>query len=71
VCGVLSFALSIFLGIFLGPVAILLGLQALREYKQKPFLEGAAFARWGIGLGIVGIVSFVILLITLKPLMRS
>lgn len=67
ICGGLSILLSI-LAPMLGPIAILLGLQALREKKKSPHLEGVGWARAGIVLGTLGIVAFILMIISFKTL---
>jgi hypothetical protein len=51
------------LAFFIGPVAILMGFNALRESKKNPHLEGPRFARAGIILGGVSMIALSLLLV--------
>ncbi len=54
VCGIISL---LCIGIVLGPVAIFMGLGALRRLREAPGqFSGGSLAKWGIGLGIAGTV---------------
>lgn len=66
ICGFLAVLAAPVLGSFLSPVAILLAIQAIREHKRSPHLEGAKFAWAGLVLGVFGLVSFVLFMIFLR-----
>jgi hypothetical protein len=68
VCGAISILLCMLPGmsLFLGAVSIMLGIQAIKQHKAEPHLEGLNYARVGLVLGILGILAYLVLVITLK-----
>lgn len=71
VCGVLGVLLAPCLGPILSPVAILLALQASKELKQRPHLEGKGMARAGLILGILGLVVLIMFWVLWAPFMKQ
>ena len=61
ILGILSL-IFICISYLLGPVAILMGIHALRESKKNPQLEGVRFAKAGIILGAVSMIGLSLLL---------
>ena len=63
VCGIIGL---LFLGVFIGPLAIIFGAVAMNRINEKPLeLEGRGIAKAGIICGIVAIVVSIIVIILL------
>jgi len=63
VCGIFGFLIF---GLILGPIAIILGMQAKAEINQNPReIQGNGQATAGIIIGVVDIVAWIILVILL------
>lgn len=57
ICGLVGL---LCLGVILGPIAILLGINGLKKAKQNPAINGESAATAGIILGVVSIILFVV-----------
>jgi len=58
-----------FIGILLGPAAIILGIKGLLTVKKHPLKKGTAHAWMSISFGIVGIVVSILVSLVLLPVM--
>jgi hypothetical protein len=59
-----------FVGLALGPAAIVLGVMGLRKYKREPRVKGGAHAWAAVVLGVIGLVlwpSIVLTAALLRP----
>jgi hypothetical protein len=66
VCGIISITCAGFLGIILGPVALILGSISRRRIRDSQGrLSGEGMATWAIVLGVIGIIASIVYLVFL------
>lgn len=64
VCGIISITCAGFLGIILGPVALVLGTLSRRRIRESQGrLTGDGMATWAIALGAIGVIVSIVYLV--------
>jgi len=71
VCGVVGLLLAPCLGAILSPAGILMAVQALKEHKQSPHLEGKGLAWGGLATGLLGLLALIVFWVLWAPFMKQ